>query len=284
MGLKSFFHTIKMGFVRRRGDGLAFVPSEKRYGDNGEKEFVHALRRKLPDCSIKKNVVIMTDSGNAEIDCLVLYQDKLFAIEIKNWKGKITETDQGFVQKKTDYYTNEDHIKVLKSPFKQLNRAIYLLKKQISGNVWVNGIVFFADEEVDEIETLSDNVWFVDIDKLINHILTCGKVSQQSAVSKFFENCIESDCLFSYTWNKSLHCIIADESLVFQTENGQIGRKQIKNISVRHHWSYDELTITLKDNAFVQIVQENGALKTFDNGEEKHYNFSKLDYIELGSR
>ena len=146
MGIRSFFHKVKMCFVRKREISIPYVSSEKRYGNNGEEVFIEQLKRSLPDCKIKRNVMINTNDGNAEIDSLVLYQNKLFAIEVKSWKGRLTETEQGFIQEKTDRWTGEIHIKYQKSPFKQLNRAIYLLRKQIPSKVWVNGIVFFEDE------------------------------------------------------------------------------------------------------------------------------------------
>lgn len=77
MGL---FHKIKMGFIRAGESSIPYVDEAKRYGNYGEDEFTHILRKALPSCKIKRNVVISTNEGNAEIDCLVLYESKLFAI------------------------------------------------------------------------------------------------------------------------------------------------------------------------------------------------------------
>ena len=117
MGIRTFFHKIKIGFVRRREDSIPFVNSVKRYGNCGEIEFINTLISKLPPCKIKKNVIVFTPEGNAEIDCLVLLHNKLFAIEVKRWKGRLTERDDGFIQEKTDRWTEETHTRLLKSPF-----------------------------------------------------------------------------------------------------------------------------------------------------------------------
>lgn len=93
MGIKSFFHKIKMGFVRMGENSIPYVPEIKRYGNNGENVFALSLQRALPTCRLKHNVVIETSEGNAEIDCLVLYDNKLFAIEVKRWKGRLIETE-----------------------------------------------------------------------------------------------------------------------------------------------------------------------------------------------
>ena len=94
---------------------IPYVSEAKRYGNNGEDTFVHMLRSELPACQIKRNVIVMTSEGNAEIDCLILYQNKLFAIEVKRWKGSITETENGFLQEKIDRWTGEIHSKYQKS-------------------------------------------------------------------------------------------------------------------------------------------------------------------------
>lgn len=151
MGIRAFFHKIKMGFVRAGESSIPYVNEVKRYGNSGEDEFTYRLCRELPSCKIKRNVAILTPDGNAEIDCLVLHHKKLFAIEVKRWKGYLTERDDGFLQEKTDRWTGETHTKLLKSPFKQLGRAIYLLRKQIPIKAWVNAVVFFEGDELESV-------------------------------------------------------------------------------------------------------------------------------------
>lgn len=78
MGIKEIFHKIKAGFTRCFGTPVPRVSDAKRYGDSGEDDFVSELRQWLPSCKIKRNIMILTLDGNAEIDCLVLYDNKLF--------------------------------------------------------------------------------------------------------------------------------------------------------------------------------------------------------------
>lgn len=261
---------------------IPYVSSIKRYGNNGEEVFIEQLEKSLPDCKIKRNVMINTNDGNAEIDSLVLYQNKLFAIEVKRWKGRLTETGQGFIQKKTDRWTGELHSKYQKSPFKQLNRAIYLLRKQIPIKVWVNGVVFFEDEEFEGISTLSDTVWFDNIKELTEYIKFNGEISNGGNAVKFFEKCVSADLLHAKSWNKSLHCVIDDASLNFQTANGIITKNDIRYITIEHHWSYDRLTIQLADGSKGRIEKENGKILVNENGRIQAYALCKLDYIEVG--
>ena len=282
MSIKSFIHKIKMGFIRKRENSLPYVSPAKKYGNIGEFKFVNLLRHALPMCKIKQNVLIDTMDGNAEIDCLILYHNKIFAIEVKHWKGRLIEKDYGFIQEKTDRWTGEKHIKSQRSPFKQLNRAVYLLKNMIPSAVWINSVVFFDDDEFEGVDTLSSNVWFDDIEQLTQYIINDGRTSTTTIAEKFFEKCIAADYLYSKSWEKSLLCIIENDSLKFQTVNGEITREDIHSIHIEHHWSYDNLNITLKDRTTCCIAIENAKVTVRDNGMIHIYGMSKLDYIELG--
>ncbi len=283
MGLKSFFHKIKTGFARLSGESIPYISSTKRYGDSGEESFIGKLETKLPFSRIKRNIIINTSYGNAEIDCLVLYRDKLFAIEVKRWKGHLTETDNGFIQEKTDWWTGEIHSKYQKSPFKQLNRAIHLLRKEISGNVWINSVVYFEDDEFEGIFTDSDNTWFNNVNDLVDYIKNNGEITYENNEAKeFFDKCVSSDYLYARSGNNSLHCIITPESLNIQTEQGLVTRKNISQINIIHHFSYDELDITMNDGTHRCAVIENGKITVNDNEKVANYSLCKLDYIEIG--
>ena len=282
MGIRTFFHKIKTGFVRTFERSIPFVDAAKRYGNNGEDEFITMLHRELPSCKIKRNVVISTSDGNAEIDCLVLHNNKLFAIEVKRWKGCLTERDDGFLQEKTDRWTGEVHTKLLKSPFKQLGRAIHLLRKQIPLKAWVNAIVFFEDDELESVSAFSDNVWFDRYQDLVDYISNDGKASFGTSANDFFEKCVPADYLYAKAWEKSLHCIINRATLQFETPRGNISADNIVSIRKSHHWSYDELHIAMVDASVITITLENAKIQVSDNGRISTYALCKLDYIELG--
>lgn len=260
---------------------IPYTSQRKKYGDWGEDEFVLAIQSRLPDCKIKKNIIIQTTQVNAEIDCLILYKNKLFAIEVKHWKGRLIDRDGNFIQYKCDRWTDEIHTKVHKSPFKQLGRAVYLLRKQILDNAWINNIVFF--EESDYIETESDNVYFDNINELVSHIISDGKTSWGNDASAFFEKCIAADSIYSNSWGNSLHCKVCDDSLIFATSSGTLNRHNIQLISISHHWSYDEVKIEAKDGTRYVVNIENGSIYVIDNGYKYRYALCKLDYILLGN-
>ena len=278
MGIRAFFHKIKMGFVRAVEPSIPYVNEAKRYGNYGEDEFADMLRSELPSCKIKRNVVISTAEGNAEIDCLVLYENKLFAIEVKRWKGYLTEREDGFLQEKTDRWTGETHTKLLKSPFKQLRRAIYLLRKEFPVKAWVNAVVFFEDDELESVSVFSEDVWFDCYQDLVAHIRNGGKASFSTGSIDLFEKCVPADYLYANAWGKSLHCIINRATLRFDG----IPVDEIVSIRISHHWSYDELCVKLIDGSEKNITLENEKIQVSDNGRTSTYAFCKLDYIELG--
>ena len=281
MGLRNFFHGLKTGISRIFAPSIPNSTMAKRFGDIGEDRFAEALQQRLPDCRIKKNVIIQTEDGNAEIDCIVLYNDKLFAIEVKHWKGCIVERDEEFFQYKDDRWTDDIHTKRHRSPFKQLGRAIHLIRNQIGHRVWLNDIVFFEDSDSDDIK--GDKVWFKNIDLLVSYIVNEGKVSYTDNAKAFFDDCIAADRLYNNAWDRSLHCIVRKESLHFRAPDGIITLKHIRSIAVKHHWSYDELDIeTIRGSRF-KSKAENASIFVVDNGIKQKYSLSKIDYIQFGN-
>lgn len=261
-----------------RESSILYTPPEKQYGNRGEDEFISVLKALLPDCSIKRNVVIQTPEGNAEIDCLILYKTKLFAVEVKHWKGSIVETEDGFVQRKIDCCTDEIHTKYHKSPFKQLNRAIYLLRKQIPQNAWINAVVFFEDAE--NVSANEDHAWFTEVSDFAEYILHSGKSSFGNNASAFFEQCTPADHL--YANSSELYCVIDNASLQFDAGGTYLPKKDIFSIDIYHHWSYDTLRITAHNNCVYDIELENASITVEENGQRATYALCKLDRIEIG--
>lgn len=276
MGVTKILHKIKMVFVRKREKPLPSLSEEKMYGNDGEEDAAQAIKKRLRKSEIKKNVIINSSGGKAEIDLLVLYDNKLFAIEVKHWKGAIYEQEDGsFLQVKSAQQ------KLQKSPFKQLDRAVYLLKKQIRHQVWINKIVLFI--EADEAYIQSDEAWFGDINDMIKHIKHYGIESAKDEANLFFGKCNCADIIYGEDDDRSLACVISKESLRFQTKNGIITKKDISAIKISHHLTYDKLKIFLKDGSVIKVVAENQKIFVKEgDGSVGEYALCKLDYIQLG--
>ena len=279
MNLRGFVHKIRIGFQRMRGNAIPSVPEEKRHGNDGEDAFAAALRQCLPECRIKRNVLISVEDGNAELDCLILYGEKLFAIEVKNWIGDLAEDGGRIVQRKQDKWTGETHTKYHKSPFQQLKRAVYLLRKQISVQAWVTPIVYFNN--ADSVSITADVPYFVKIEALAEYIARQGETNRAAAA--FFDEGKEADRVQGKTAGRVLLCRISDASLSITTNRGLLHRADIHRITVKHHWSYDEIYIQTKAATEVRVCAENAWITVFNGIALEKYAMSKIDCIELRS-
>ena len=76
--------------------------------------------------------------------------------------------------------------------------------------------------------------------------------------------------------------IINRATLRFETPQGNISADNIAFIRISHHWSYDELHITMTGGSVRTITLENAKIQVSDNGRISTYALCKLDYIELG--
>ena len=68
MRLIKLFHKIKIARVRKGETPIPPLSPHEQYGIYGEDEFAYEMRNLLPDCKMKRNIIIESDEGNAEID------------------------------------------------------------------------------------------------------------------------------------------------------------------------------------------------------------------------
>lgn len=281
MGIGQFFHNLRTGVARSFQPALPNVSQEKQYGDWGEDALAYRLRMQLPTAAVKRNVIVRTNEGNAEIDCLVQYKNKLFAIEVKRWKGVIAEQGDYFVQYKQDTWTDDVHTKSYRSPFKQLGRAVYLLRKQIEEPAWINPVVFFADAE--RVAISSDQTWFTDVDRLLAYIVHEGRPSPADKAQVFFNRCIAADCVYDLQ-GQALRYIVCDDFLRFCAPNVPQPRAILRGVQIQHHWAHDELHIFTRNGGGHVMTLENGAVHVLDNGRLLSLPLCKVAYIDIAER
>lgn len=280
MFLKDVFRKLKNGITRAQACSLPVEGERKHYGNDGERSFASQLGSCLPDCRIKQNVCLESGHGTAEIDCLILYENKMFAVEIKRWKGTVTESDGLFIQSKTDPYTGEIYTEFRKSPFGQLSRAIGILKDLSPERLWINDVVCF--ESSDSVSVRSDRVWFCNVRELAEYIKNKGRTSDPHALQALFDSCSSADVIYPKNSIFSLRCTVSDNSLRFVAPEGTFSRKDIKRIDIEHHFSYDVLVVSLRSGATVRHVSELGTFEIVYNGTKRTYMFAKINAIIPG--
>ncbi len=278
----SFVHKLFIGLKRKfQGGNLAYVSEAKYYGNEAESNFAKTFAKRLPNADVKTNVMIHipAEHANAEIDCLILYNGYLFAVEIKHWKGSLSQYGTSIISQKNDIWTDEIHTKVLHSPFKQIKRAITLLKKETGMySAWIEPIVYF--EDADTVTIKNEENWFTDIHKLVNFIKTYHGRTHTKENLKCFQLSRKADCL--YSTSSFQYGIINDRSMNFHINGKIYNRENIRSITIKHKFSYDILILTLKNNKHVKFRLENGSITVYCGKNYRKFYFSKLAYILLG--
>lgn len=276
-------HQLAVGFKRIFiGRSIPHVSGQKSYGNQGENDFLNDLRASLPEAVIKSHVMVETNKGRCEIDALVRYNNKLFLIEVKHWKGVLIENEGYFISKKEDPYTAEIYTKEVKSPFHQIKRQAYLLKEMTHSNPWLNTLVFFCDCE--QVNASDANVWFDDFYQLVEYIKNDGKSSSPEEIDKCLFECKTADYIYASALfgEKNLHCIIDPSSLIFDCSGRKITKDDIKKIKIEHHFSYDDVIIVLKTSEILTTTIENGSIRVLDNGVYHTYALAKIKWIWIG--
>lgn len=119
-----------------------------RAGILGEKIVDKHLRLLLrEDEYLLANLLIPHRNGfDTEIDCVLISRKGIFCIEIKNWVGHISgsDEDESWLQKYDDPYMND---KEHENPVKQNKRHCAILNRVLYNRYDIDGAVIFANLE-----------------------------------------------------------------------------------------------------------------------------------------
>lgn len=242
------------------------------YGTLGEREAVNDIISLLPEARIKTNVIILNKNGNAEIDCMLLYRGSLFAIEIKSWKGDVYETEDGFVKHKRDPYTGEIHTKYFKSPLRQIRRAISLLKENMTGHVYINGVVYI--EENDSLRVSEGSPVFDRIEDLVDYIERESKPTSQAS-TKFFNELRPADRIIGSGIFGTRKQLLAVAILDFATQGAWY-------MDVIHNYTSDTAVLHYQDGTTKAYSFENKKIKALTTDGAVELTLSGIDRIIFG--
>ena len=95
------------------------------------------------------NVEIVVHGRETELDYVVITKNGVFIFEVKNYSGELegNEDDEYWNKYKISSGNNE-YVKEVRNPIKQLKREIYLLKEYLKYygiDLWINGYVLFVN-------------------------------------------------------------------------------------------------------------------------------------------
>lgn len=123
-------------------------PPHKAAGDAGEDAAAAVIKRVLKKGDkCLRNVQISYDGQITELDFVIVNQNGVFIIEVKNYSGKITGKEDDATWKKTKTSrAGKTYVNQIENPAPQVKREEYILGNFLRSNrirVWVEGYVFF---------------------------------------------------------------------------------------------------------------------------------------------
>lgn len=160
--IKNLFKSIRSGFDRKNAQPLPDEDSAKKFGTEGEWQTYEDIQKFLPGGEFKRNVLSF-ENGSVfkETDLVILYEKRLYVVEIKNWRGRL-------VQKGKSYFKVKKGVLVkVKDPFAQVQRSIAILKKQYHISTWVTPIVLLLGADAKRVKPPRHCHLFTDIPSFV---------------------------------------------------------------------------------------------------------------------
>ena len=123
---------------------------KERAGKEGEILAGKMIQQYLNEQDILfNNVEIVVHGRETELDYVVIHKNGVFIFEVKNYSGELegNEDDEYWNKYKISSGNNE-YVKEVRNPIKQLKREIYLLKEYLKYygiDLWINGYVLFVN-------------------------------------------------------------------------------------------------------------------------------------------
>lgn len=140
-----------------------FESRRKKAGRRGENMIANKIQNIKNDKDMWLRNIVLIYEQTTELDNVIINENGVFIIEVKNWTGKIIGNENDFKWKKYSGYW-----KAIKNPIKQVKRQIYILSsflKSYGINVWIEGYVIFVNDnspckseyilnDIDELELI----------------------------------------------------------------------------------------------------------------------------------
>lgn len=123
----------------------------KKAGKKGETNFNILVRKVLKENDIHLNNIILSTNGKEiEIDNIIINENGIFIIEVKNYKGKLygDVDDYKWIKRKISP-GGEVFKKEVYNPIKQVKTQTYHLSQYLKNNniwIWIEPYVYFAND------------------------------------------------------------------------------------------------------------------------------------------
>lgn len=147
----------------------------KSAGNRGEAYFNNMLKSILHnDDVLIKNACLNVNGKETEIDSLIINNNGIFIVEVKNYNGRLYGDIDDFEWTKEKISPGGNvFYKQVKNPIKQIKRQTYILSQFLKENnirVWISGYAYFINGN----SPVDDDCVINDIDELDRIIHTPG--------------------------------------------------------------------------------------------------------------
>ena len=129
--------------------GVSYEPPEKQAGKMGEQIATNVICEVLrKEDKLFTNVPVYADGKQTELDNVIVNENGVFIIEVKNFSGVIRGEEDDYEW--TKFHTSSGgntYVKTIKNPIHQVKREIHILSTLLKDNnikVWIEGYVFFV--------------------------------------------------------------------------------------------------------------------------------------------
>lgn len=147
----------------------------KSAGNKGEAYFNNMLKSILRnDDVLIRNVCLQVNGKEAEIDSLIINNNGIFIVEVKNYNGRLYGDIDDFEWTKEKISPGGNvFYKQVKNPIKQIKRQTYILSQFLKENnirIWISGYAYFINGN----SPVDDESVIYDIDEFDRIIHTPG--------------------------------------------------------------------------------------------------------------
>lgn len=172
------FIILAIRFFRRKREQREI----KSAGNKGEAYFNNMLKSILRnDDVLIRNVCLQVNGKEAEIDSLIINNNGIFIVEVKNYNGRLYGDIDDFEWTKEKVSPGGNvFYKQVKNPIKQIKRQTYILSQFLKENnirIWISGYAYFinGNSPVDDESVIDD---IDELDRII-HTTSCKQYDEK---------------------------------------------------------------------------------------------------------
>ena len=145
-------------------------------GIKGEERTSSILRELPKGYEVFSSVQLSTNEGMAELDHVIVGENGVFVVEVKNHNGTIQgrDEDHSWIQHKVGRKGGE-YTKEMRNPVKQVRRQVHILSsyfKQNGINLWIEGAVYFSNPQANVNVTSERTNVFTSSNELQTYLTT----------------------------------------------------------------------------------------------------------------